>query len=152
MCTCVQNVPMQAFRTKDLSTGRASDVVIQIWRKLLYGNREQVTSWLLIQFMEQSLLGKLTVAQVIKPKGALPCSQEPATGVQSSLHPTPCVPKIHCNIIPICTWSSKWSPPFRFSNQDFERMSHIHMPSKCPVRLILRYLIALVIVSEEYRL
>jgi len=53
----------------------------------------------------------------------------PLVPIPSQMHPVhifpPYFPKIHSNIIiPSTPWSSEWSLPFKFSKQNFVRMSH----------------------------
>jgi hypothetical protein len=79
----------------------------------------------------------------IKPEGSISRSQELATHpyswlVESSTHiPTLCVFKYYFNIILPPT------PPFKFSNQYFVRVSLLHMRATCLDYLILLYVIML---------
>jgi hypothetical protein len=68
-------------------------------------------------------------------------------------NPKPCFPKVHFNVILLSTpRSSEFSFPFRLSNQNFARISHLHMLATCPTHLILLDLIILMICREEYKL
>jgi hypothetical protein len=61
----------------------------------------------------------------------------------------PYFPKIHSNNILISARnSSKWSPPFRFSDQNFEPVSHHYLALYIPAHHILFDLIILMICSE----
>jgi hypothetical protein len=61
-----------------------------------------------------------TSQHFMEPVGSLPCSQEPSTGPypepnQFNLY-HPILSKIHI-VHPPTSWSSQWSPSFRFSHQ-----------------------------------
>jgi hypothetical protein len=69
----------------------------------------------------------------------------PQVPILSQMHPVctfpPYFPKIHSNITFLFTpTSSKWSLPFRFSDQNFVRISHLSL-STCQAHLILLDLI-----------
>jgi hypothetical protein len=74
----------------------------------------------------------------MEPEGLLLCSQEPATcpypePEESIPHPAPCFRNINFNIVlPYTPRTSKWSLPFKHSNQNFVRISHL------PVRYMTR--------------
>jgi hypothetical protein len=79
----------------------------------------------------------------MEPESSLPCTQQPATGQypepdESNLHPRYHLPNIHFNIIlPSMPTSSEWSRPFKLSNQNFARISHLPMRATFPTNLIL---------------
>jgi hypothetical protein len=59
----------------------------------------------------------------------------------------------HFNIIIPCKpRSSEWSLPFRFSNQNFVRITHLPVRATTPVYRILLCLTILTIPGEEYKL
>jgi hypothetical protein len=60
--------------------------------------------------------------------------------------------KIHFNIILSSAHISEWTLPFRFSNQNFESISHLSMRAACPAHLILLDLATLIKFGEEYKL
>jgi len=65
----------------------------------------------------------------MEPEDSKPCSQGPTTGsdpepCESSPPSSPYFPKIHSNIFPSMPMSSKWSLPFRLSNQWQSAMSN----------------------------
>jgi hypothetical protein len=74
----------------------------------------------------------------MKPVGSLPCSQCPISGPcpkpdKSSPQLSTLFPKIHSySVLSSMPWSSKWSLPFKFSNQNFLWISYFshacHMP------------------------
>jgi len=69
----------------------------------------------------------------MEPERSLPCSQEPDTGPcpEPDASSPPHFPKIHCNIFPSTTMSSKWSLPCTFSNQNRDHVSNPHMTLAC---------------------
>jgi len=60
----------------------------------------------------------------MESEGSLPCSQQSAIGSYPE------------SVFPSTTRSSVWSVPFRFSDQNFVRVSHLPMHGKCSVHLI----------------
>jgi hypothetical protein len=92
----------------------------------------------------------------VKPVISLPYSQEPdiepyPESVESSPHIiTPYL--IHFNIVlPNTPWSSKWSVPFRFPDQNCLCISHVSHAYRMSCNLIL-LLIKFILFGEEYRL
>jgi hypothetical protein len=84
-------------------------------------------------------------------------SNSPMVPVLSQMHPVhtfpPYFPKIHSNIIlSSTTRSSEWSLPFRFSDQNFVRISHLSRACYIPTHLILIDFVTLIIFGEEYKL
>jgi len=69
-------------------------------------------------------------------EGSLPCSQQPSTGPYSEpdcSSPHLAILKIHSNIIFLSTpRSSKWSLPFKFSDQNFVLISHLFIACYMP--------------------
>jgi len=111
------------------------------------------------------VLEKLTVTQLInknspsfmKPKVRYRVHNSPTlTQILSQIHHIHTFPpyssKIYSNIIlPSTPSSSKWSLPFRFSNKNIVRISHLPMRASHPAHLILD-LITLIIFGEAYKL
>jgi hypothetical protein len=59
-------------------------------------------------------------------------------------------PETHCNIIfPSTSRSSEWSLPFRLTNRNFVRISHLLMRPTCSAHLILLDVIILIMFHED---